>query len=151
MLRVAWAAWPTATLVLSAIAGVLCGLQWLVFVLWHAVRGGARVVRAGARAVRWVCVGAWAPRPAADTDGGLAPGPVPLTASPAMLHAELPPMPDPPRAPSYYVEQARDMMRSPPAAGVLGLAGVGSVGRAPAIVIHAEEGDVVDGYDYGDV
>jgi hypothetical protein len=54
LVRVAWAAWPAATLVMCVLAGVLTGLQWVVWgvhtaarvVVW-AVKGARRVALRG--------------------------------------------------------------------------------------------------------
>jgi hypothetical protein len=50
LIRVAWSAWPSATLVMSVLAGTIVGLQYLVWV----VHSAARLVVWGIKAIRRV-------------------------------------------------------------------------------------------------
>jgi hypothetical protein len=139
LVRVAWAAWPAATLALCALVGVLTGLQWLVWgvhaaarvVVW-AVKGVRRVaLRAAAPRARSVEEGApeeeKTPRPAAAVPGrpvavalpGLVPAPRPVVAPlslPESAQAASPPgLPGPPL---YLPGDVRAVLQARALAGV---------------------------------
>jgi hypothetical protein len=81
MVRVAWFAWPTATLMLSMLVGVAVGLQYLVW----CVHGAARVVIWTIKGCRRRVLGALAQRPEPGMDAEMAqdaPAPAAHVASP---------------------------------------------------------------------